>query len=66
MFEKKESELVVQYAQRFVAEKAMSFGPNFAKGKLQLAWSTEPKSESSTTPNTPNNTPNPAATEASS
>ncbi|RCH94506.1 hypothetical protein CU097_010822 [Rhizopus azygosporus] len=66
LFEKKESELVVQYAQRFVAEKAMSFGPNFAKGKLQLAWSTEPKSESNTTPNTPNNTPNPAATEASS
>ncbi|KAG0744708.1 hypothetical protein G6F57_007813 [Rhizopus arrhizus] len=45
LFEKSDSEASVQYTQRFLAEKAMSYGPNFAKGKLQLSWSSEPKSE---------------------
>ncbi|KAI9277388.1 hypothetical protein BY458DRAFT_585363 [Sporodiniella umbellata] len=42
LFEKSESEATVQYMQRFMAEKAMSYGPNFAKGKLQLSWYNQP------------------------
>ncbi|KAI7901497.1 uncharacterized protein BX663DRAFT_544230 [Cokeromyces recurvatus] len=37
-FEKTETELYVQYSQRYEAEKAMTLGPNFTKGKLQLDW----------------------------
>lgn len=38
-FDKKESELLVQYGQRFEAEKAMSLGSQFPKGALELEWS---------------------------
>ncbi|CAO3688210.1 unnamed protein product [Rhizopus stolonifer] len=43
-FEMSPSEAIVQYSQRYLAEKAMFYAPNFPKGKLQLSWSfkTEP------------------------
>ena len=40
LFEKHEHEAIVQYSQRYEAEKAMSFGTNYPKGTLQLAWAT--------------------------
>lgn len=33
--------MLVQYGQRFEAEKAMTAGPNYSKGTLQLAWITD-------------------------
>lgn len=33
--------MLIQYGQRFEAEKAMNAGPNYSKGTLQLAWITE-------------------------
>ncbi|KAI9263780.1 hypothetical protein BY458DRAFT_587720 [Sporodiniella umbellata] len=39
LFEMNQSEALVQYSQRYLAEKAMFYAPNFSKGKLQLAWS---------------------------
>ncbi|KAI7896574.1 uncharacterized protein EV154DRAFT_491488 [Mucor mucedo] len=44
-FEQKESEVVVQYGQRFEAERAMTAGPNYSKGTLQLAWISETPEE---------------------
>ncbi|CAO3608412.1 unnamed protein product [Mucor fragilis] len=38
LFEQKDREALVQYAQRFEAEKAMAAGPHFPKGTLQLDW----------------------------
>ncbi|CEP09278.1 hypothetical protein [Parasitella parasitica] len=37
-FEQKDSEALIQYAQRFEAEKAMAVGANYPKGSLQLDW----------------------------
>ncbi|RCH90332.1 hypothetical protein CU098_007575, partial [Rhizopus stolonifer] len=48
LFEKNESDVTVQFAQRFMAEKAMCYGPNFAKGKLQLSWFSQPTSTAPT------------------
>ncbi|GAA5807906.1 hypothetical protein MFLAVUS_001286 [Mucor flavus] len=45
-FEQKDSEVLVQYGQRFEAEKAMKAGTNYAKGTLQLAWITDTTEES--------------------
>lgn len=36
---------MVQYGQRFEAERAMTAGPNHPKGTLQLAWMTETTEE---------------------
>ncbi|KAL7314871.1 hypothetical protein PS15m_006386 [Mucor circinelloides] len=38
LFEQKDKEALVQYAQRFEAEKAMAAGSHFPKGSLQLDW----------------------------
>ncbi|KAG1094220.1 hypothetical protein G6F42_018793 [Rhizopus arrhizus] len=38
LFEQKDKEALVQYAQRFEAEKAMAAGSHFPKGTLQLDW----------------------------
>lgn len=46
-FEQKESEVLVQYGQRFEAERAMTAGPNYPKGTLQLAWISETTTEES-------------------
>lgn len=43
-FEQKENEVLVQYGQRFEAEKAMNAGPNYSKGTLQLSWPTSEES----------------------
>ncbi|KAI8087958.1 uncharacterized protein B0P05DRAFT_530835 [Gilbertella persicaria] len=49
LFEQKENEADVQYSQRFEAEKAMSLGPNYPKGSLELAWSTNLTESNQTT-----------------
>lgn len=38
LFEQKDKEALVQYAQRFEAEKAIAAGSHFPKGALQLDW----------------------------
>ncbi|KAI7870676.1 hypothetical protein BDF14DRAFT_1504746 [Spinellus fusiger] len=40
-FEASEHGTIVNYSQRFEAEKAMSVGANFPKGTLQLSWHTD-------------------------
>ncbi|KAI8994889.1 hypothetical protein BDB01DRAFT_774444 [Pilobolus umbonatus] len=49
LFEPKEAELLVQYSQRFEAEKAMAVGSNFNGTNLQLNWYTEPSHNHTTT-----------------
>ncbi|KAL0088573.1 CCCH-type zinc finger transcription factor [Phycomyces blakesleeanus] len=62
-YESSEQGVIVQYSQRFEAEKAMSVGANFPKGTLQLSWFTE---SSSGAPSTTDNSTesNQSSTEA--
>ncbi|KAG1450200.1 hypothetical protein G6F56_008416 [Rhizopus delemar] len=58
LFEMSPSEAIVQYSQRYMAEKAMFYAPNFPKGKLQLSWSYK----TNTTSTNPTGSSEPAVT----